>query len=195
MCMSGKSDAPSWNVLFEVAAGQDGHFTTAQAAGAGYSPQLLAKHLRAGRIQRVRRGVYRLIHYPASEHEDLVVLWLWSHSEGLFSHETALALHELSDVLPTMVHMTLPRSWARRRLRIPRGLMIHHADVPPEERAWLGSIPVTAPPRTLRDCAAEGVSPDLIRQALDEGLDRGIFTRSEAGAAEEFLEKFGGADR
>ena len=34
--------APDWNALFEVAQAQAGHFTTRQAAAAGYSPQLLA---------------------------------------------------------------------------------------------------------------------------------------------------------
>ena len=97
------SNRPDWDSLFSTASGQDGHFTTAQAAEAGYSPQLLAKHLKAGRIRRVRRGVYRVVHYPAAEHEDLVVLWLWSDRTGVFSHETALFLHDLSDALPTIL--------------------------------------------------------------------------------------------
>jgi len=49
----------------------------------------------------VRRGVYRLEHFPAGEHEDLVALWLWTDRAGVFSHETALALHGLSDTLPS----------------------------------------------------------------------------------------------
>ena len=78
---------------------------------------------------RVRRGVYRVVHFPASEHEDLIVLWLWAGQVGVFSHETALALHDLSDALPGKVHMTVPSSWRRRRLRIPAGLVLHFADV------------------------------------------------------------------
>lgn len=58
---------------------------------------------------RVRRGVYRLVHFPAGDHEDLTAVWLWSQHEGVFSHETALALHDLSDVLPSRAHLTLPR--------------------------------------------------------------------------------------
>ena len=27
---------------------------------------------------RVRRGIYRLVHFPAGEHEELVMVWLWS---------------------------------------------------------------------------------------------------------------------
>ena len=151
---------PSWDALFEIASGQDGHFTTSEAAEAGYSPQLLAKHLKSGRFRRIRRGVYRITHFPAGDHEDLVVLWLWSDRRGLFSHESALALHDLSDALPTMVHMTLPRSWSHRRLRVPPGLILHHADVPEEECDWVGSIPVTRSPRS--GCAGESPMLSLV---------------------------------
>jgi hypothetical protein len=51
---------PGWNRLYECAAAQEGHFTTAQAAEAGYSPQLLAKYLGNQRAMRIRRGIYRL---------------------------------------------------------------------------------------------------------------------------------------
>ncbi len=56
---------PLWDQLYEIASAQDGHFTTSQAATAGYSPQLLAKYLKNGRISRVRRGIYRLVHLAA----------------------------------------------------------------------------------------------------------------------------------
>lgn len=46
---------PRWSRLYETAAAQEGHFTTAQAAEAGYYPQLLTKYLENGRIVRVRR--------------------------------------------------------------------------------------------------------------------------------------------
>src|SRR5687768_2373690 len=91
---------PDWNRLYETAVGQEGLFTSLQAADAGYSAQLLVHHVRSGRVLRVRRGIYRIVHFPAGEHEELVAAWLWSERAGVFSHQTALALHELSDVLP-----------------------------------------------------------------------------------------------
>jgi predicted transcriptional regulator of viral defense system len=172
--------APSWDALFEVASGQEGFFTTAQAATAGYSPQLLQKHLRAGRVRRVRRGVYRLVHFPPGEHEDLAVVWLWSERAGVFSHESALALHELSDVLPSRVHLTLPGAWRTRRLRVPRGVVLHHADVAKDARAWVGPVPVTAVRRTLEDCIAAGVAPDLVEQAIQQASARGLIPRASA---------------
>jgi predicted transcriptional regulator of viral defense system len=67
-----KATKPDWDRLFEVASGQEGYFTTQQAAEAGYSSQLVLKHLHAGRVVRERRGIYRLVHFPAGEHEELV---------------------------------------------------------------------------------------------------------------------------
>ena len=73
-----KDNGPDWDGLYETAAAQEGLFTTAQAAEAGYSPQLIAKHIKNGRFARVRRSVYRLVHFPPGEHEDIVAVWLWS---------------------------------------------------------------------------------------------------------------------
>lgn len=54
-------------------------------------------YVHIGRVVRVRRGIYRLVHFPAGEHEELVAAWLWSEPAGVVSHQTALALHGLSD--------------------------------------------------------------------------------------------------
>lgn len=180
MCVpSSAQSAPNWDRLFEVAVGQDGHFTTKDAAEAGYSPQLLIKYLKNGRVTRVRRGVYRIVHFPAAEHEDLATLWLWSEKVGVFSHETALMLHNLSDALPRKVNLTLPAEWSKRRLRVPKGVLIHHADLPKTEREEIGAIPVTSPLRTLLDCVAAHVSPELIDAAIKQARARGLIDKDD----------------
>ena len=112
-------DKPSWDRLYGTASTQSGHFTTQQAAEAGYSSQLLLKHIRAGRVVRLRRGIYRLVHFPPVDHEEMVVAWLWFEGGGVLSHQTALSLHGLSDALPKQLHLTVPAEWRRRRFRIP----------------------------------------------------------------------------
>jgi predicted transcriptional regulator of viral defense system len=188
--MIARHERPDRDRLYEIAATQEGHFTTAQAGEAGYSPQLLMKHLKGGRIRRVRRGVYRLVQFPAGEHEDLIVLWLWSEQAGVFSHETALAILDLSDVLPSQIHMTLPAPWASRRLRIPRGLVLHHADVPENERTWAGSVRVTTAGRTLVDCARSKVEPRLVRDAFEDGCARGLVDRESVPLVIDYLKPF-----
>jgi len=181
---------PNWNRLYELAAAQEGHFTTAQAAEAGYSRPLLAKYLRNDRVRRVRRGVYRLVHYPAGEHEDLVALWLWAERTGVFSHETALALHGLSDALPSQAHMTLPASWKIRRLRVPNGIVMHFADIGDRERTWSGTVPVTTVPRTLLDCAEARVAPAIVRDAFEEAAERGLLDQGSLPAVVSYLRRF-----
>jgi predicted transcriptional regulator of viral defense system len=183
-------NGPRWSLLYTTAAAQGGHFTTAQAQAAGYYPQLLTKYLNNGRIVRIRRGVYRLVHFPPGDHEDLVVFWLWSNRTGVFSHETALALHQLSDALPAKAHLTLPSSWKSRRLKVPTGLVLHFSDIEDVDRAWAGAVQVTTPARTLNDCAMSGVSPELVQQAIEEGVDRGLFTESMVEPASEYLRTF-----
>ena len=62
------------------------------------------------------------------------MLWyLWSRNrrevpEGIYSHETALSLHELSDVMPSKLHMTVPKDF-RRNSMIPEVLILHRANV------------------------------------------------------------------
>lgn len=170
---------PDWDGLFAVAQAQSGYFTTAQAAQSGYSRPLLNKYLATGKMARVRRGVYRIVHFPASEHEDLIVLWLWAEQAGVFSHETALALHDLSDALPVKVHLTVPPSWRRRRLRVPAGLVLYFADVGDGDRSSYSAVPVTVPLRTLRDCIEANVAADLVRQGILQARRRGLVSAKD----------------
>lgn len=153
--------------------------SVAQAAEVGFSTPLVLHHFRRGTLKRARRGIYRVTRFPASEHEDLVVLWLWSQRQGVFSHETALLLHSLSDALPAKPHLTVPSAWRSRKLRTPEGVAIYYADVPAEERTWFEHVPVTTPARTILDLAAAHADPAIVEQAIEEGARRGMFGRAE----------------
>lgn len=169
----------TWDDLYAIIEAQSGYFTVGQAKECGYSDQLLRYHRIKGRFQSVLRGVYRMTHFPPTDHEDLVAIWLWSEMKGVFSHETALVLHQLSDSLPSSIHMTFPRSWGKRRLRYPESVDPVFDDIDAEERRWYGCFPVTTPARTIKDCRAAHVDPLIIAQAVEEGLGRGLFSRNE----------------
>ncbi|MEQ8572029.1 MAG: type IV toxin-antitoxin system AbiEi family antitoxin domain-containing protein [Deltaproteobacteria bacterium] len=177
-----KTESPDWTALYATAETQAGFFTTAQAHAAGFSLPLLHKYLKNGRVIRERRGIYRLVHFPSSEHEALVVLWLWSGQAGVFSHETALMLHELSDVLPVEAHLTVPESWCTRRLRVPADLVLHYAAIDATEQDWVGPVPVSGPRRTIVDCIDAHVSPELIESAINDAHRRGLFSRRDEAA-------------
>ena len=142
----------------------------------------------------MRRGICRLVHFPSGEHDELVIAWLWSEQAGVVSHQTALSVHGLSDVLPAHVDLTLPDAWRTRRFRVPAGIVLHHAEVPPGDRAWFGAVPTTKAARSLNACARAGLTPDLLRQAARQALRRGLATRDELRDVEESLAPFGGLD-
>jgi len=183
---------PDWDQLFMTAQTQQGLFTTQQAADSGFSPQLLVHHAHSGRVLRVRRGIYRIAHYPAGTQEDLIAAWLWTERVGIVSHQTALSLHELSDLLPSQIHLTLPIAWRKRRFRIPTDVVLHHADIPARDRTWIDAVPTTNARRTLNDCADASLTPELLRQAAQQALQRGLATRDELGPVEQALTPFGG---
>lgn len=75
-------------------------------------------HADHGNWIRVDRALYRIADWPAGA-QDAHVRWaLWSNGRGIISHESALAMHGLSDVNPTRIHLSvdpdLPGSRRRR---------------------------------------------------------------------------------
>lgn len=171
---------PNHNALFSVALDQAGYFTTAQAHACGFSDQLLQSHLKTGNFDRVRRGIYHHTKIPPEETSDLVIHWLWSRQEGIFSHQTVLLLHKLSDVLPGKTHMTLPSSLERGYSRkVPKRLTLHFADVPRPHRKWFGPVPVTSVARAIRDCITAGEVDSIIEEAIDDARGRGMLLRED----------------
>lgn len=169
------SEKPDSAGLFELASTQLGHFTAAQAAEFGYTSDLLTYHVKSGRFLRRHRGVYRFRDYPANEFEDEMVAWLAvGRDTSVISHETALEMFDLSDVIPRSIHLTVPRT--RRNLpRIP-GVTIHtttrhytSADV-----MYRHGFRVASPTRAILDTAGYGLAPEQIEMAVRLALDRGL---------------------
>jgi predicted transcriptional regulator of viral defense system len=159
--------------LFAVASGQQGYFTAAQARECGYGTDLLTYHTRTGRFIREQRGIYRLRDYPSSNRGWVVAAWLAAGKEdAVVSHESALDLLELSDVIPRYTHITVPRS--KRYLRPGRGVKIHTAERPltRSEIRFREGIPVTSPARTILDAAEAGTAPEQIVMAVLQAADR-----------------------
>jgi predicted transcriptional regulator of viral defense system len=102
----------------------------------------------------------------------------------VFSHETALFLHSLSDALPIRAHITVPTAWKKRHNRVPEDVVIDHADITERDRVWVGPVPVTSVRRTLSDCLSGPVAPELVAQAFTQAAERGLITASEVLSAQ-----------
>jgi predicted transcriptional regulator of viral defense system len=169
---------PDAITLNQLSYGQDGYFTSRQAREAGFSPQLLAHHVRSGRYERIRRGLYRLRGYPGSPQEEVREKWLSVGAKrAVVSHESALDLHELSDVIPNSVHLLVDRD--DRGIRRLQGATLHTTTKPlqPSEIVSREGIRVTDPVRSILDAAGTGTAPEQIEMAVHQALHEGLTTR------------------
>ena len=163
--------------LFEIASEQGGYFTAEQARACGYSFALLSHHAKSGRFMRIRRGLYRLREYPSSPREEVLAAWLAvGKGVAVVSHESALDLLDLSDVIPEAAHLTVPRS--RRNLpRLP-GVKIHTTVRPfqPSDLTYRDGLMITSATRTILDVAEAGTAPDQVELAVVQAVERGLAT-------------------
>jgi predicted transcriptional regulator of viral defense system len=174
--------------LYEVAEGQQGFFTTKQAKAAGFAENTHPYHVQAGNWIREHRGIYRLASFPQGERPDLMRWSLWSRNrgevaQGVYSHQTALSVYDLADVMPKKLHMTVPKSF-RRNSEIPRVLLLHFANPPSSDIGTVNGVQVTKPMRTILDLLEGGDVPvAILRQALREGLRQGLIRINEMAEA------------
>ncbi len=170
--------------LFKTADAQMGYFTSQQAEKAGISNKNHAYHVKVGHWKRIMRGIYRLNNYPLSDNEELMVWFLWSKNredtpQGVFSHETALDIYNLTDINPPHIHMIVPREFKRLN-PIPKVIKLHRNILKKSEiKSYLG-MKITTPVKTLQDLAKKGsLSQEFLSQAVNEAVKKGLVTKSQ----------------
>jgi predicted transcriptional regulator of viral defense system len=157
---------------------QGGYFTAPQAREHGTSRQLIEHHVRRGRFERVRRGLYRVQGFPRDEHDDMREAWMAVGArDAVLSHQSALALLGLSDEIPDAVHLLVPRR--RRGLRRPPGVVIHtHSDTETVPTVWRDGLPLSTAARTLADIT-NALQPEQLRLAVRQALREGLATTGQ----------------
>ncbi len=183
--------------LFEVAEAQAGYFTGQQAKEAGYSYAAQTYHLKQNHWRDEGWGIFRLRDYPVTSEEQYVQLSLWSRDrqgkpQVVFSHDTALSLHELSDVMPAHIHLTVPKTF---RKHIPKGIVLHKAELQKSDIQPRQGFSVTTPLRTLLDVADSSLSPEHLARAMEDALAKGLVRKkklleSVKGSSEKVRERF-----
>ena len=178
--MAGKTSKAG---LYTLAESQQGLFTARQAVSAGYDRRNHSYHIARRNWVHEARGIYRLSQFPRSSESDYVLWSLWSMGEsttpaGVLSHETAMLIHKLSDVLPAKIHLTIPRDFGSRE--VPAVLVLHRSDLALADVESRTGYQVTTVLRTLLDVAgAQTLAPDLLEQAIVQALERGTLTMAQ----------------
>lgn len=166
--------------LHEYAVTQGGYFTAAQARAAGYPKQLQHYHARRGNWVREDRGIYRLWEWPGSSYDDLIRWMLWSRGAAIFSHQTAMAVHEISDLMPAKIYMTVPPGF---RKRPPPGIVLYRDRLAPHEIERREGFRVTTALRTLIDAARTEVDPERLSHAVLDTIRKGLLKDRHIEAA------------
>ena len=184
--------------LYEIAEPQHGYFTAKQAASAGFLPTNYTYHVKAGSWLHEGVGIYRLKNFPVSRESQMAFYALWSRNRedqvlGVYSHETALSLYELSDVNPSKLHMSVP-SIFRKWTKIPKILKLYYCDLEQSDVQAQNGIRVTTPLRTLIDVFESGTSLEFVEPAVLQAHSRGLVLmkdikspRTHPGASSQFI--------
>ena len=157
--------------LYEFAVAQGGYFTAAQAVEAGYPKQLQYYHVKRGNWVREGWGIYRLPEWPRSSYDDLIRWTLWSRGLAVVSHQSAMAVHGISDLMPARIYLTVPPGF---RKRPPPGIVLHRDELAPHEIEQREGFRVTTPLRTLIDAARVAVDPERLSAGVRDAILKGL---------------------
>jgi predicted transcriptional regulator of viral defense system len=170
------------DTLRELAAEQEGFFTARAAEEAGVPRVLVVQLAHRGRLTRVAQGLYRFQNWPTTRlqqyHE--AVLWPRAHREleyALVSHDSALELHNVTNLNPGVIHVTVPPKTRISRQR-PVWLLLHFANVAEADRAWEQGVPIVSLPRAIEDIGPLH-GADVVHRAVSEARERHLLREDE----------------
>ncbi|MFA5892171.1 MAG: type IV toxin-antitoxin system AbiEi family antitoxin domain-containing protein [Actinomycetota bacterium] len=157
--------------LAKIARAQHGVFTRAQALASGFNARMIDRRVMSGVWERAHPGVYRLGGAPVTWRQMLLATCLAAGPEAVASLRSAAVVWGLPGFAPGRFELSVPRSGRRARA----GSVHHPRALPAIDVTEVDGIPVTTPARTLVDIAGI-VAADVVEEALDDALRRGIVT-------------------
>lgn len=187
--MPGPAGTLARDALRELAEAQNGLVTRAQALDelrltAGAVDNLVARD----RLVKVARGIYRVPHLPGIENEQFqVALLRTGDPDAALSHETALALHDISNVNPARYHVTVPSHRRIRRADNDR-YVVHVHRLTQRQVTWWHLMRIVTPTTAIEQCIADGTPTYLLRQAIERGARTGAVRRDDVERLTEALE-------
>ena len=154
-----------------------------RAIDEGWSDEELSRLVRAGELERLRRGAYVAGTLPAdvaAVHRLLVEATLPGlRRPAVVSHQSAAVLHGLPlwDTPLNRVHVTRPGGWND----VGRVLRVHVADLRDDEVARVDGMAVTNPLRTALDLA-RSLPYEAAVVTLDAALHAKLLTKADLQA-------------
>jgi predicted transcriptional regulator of viral defense system len=171
--MSGRT----FTALLDHAQQQYGYLTPDDARALDIDPTQLRLMAARHTLEHLSHGLYRMPMVPATRLDAYMEAVLWTGRRGVLSHETALDLHELCDVNPSAIHLTVPRGF-RTRKAAPEIYRLHRCDLDPAEVGWHEGIPTVTPERAILGGIEQALGWQLIDQAIETARARGLITKA-----------------
>ena len=160
-------------ILEELAAGQWGLFTTAQARARGVCRANLSHRERDGRLERLAHGVYRLGGVPVAALDDLRAAWMstepmvlaWERAGTtgvVVGGAAAAAVHECGDINPVPYRLIT----SERRQTQRTDIVYSRRQLDSRDVVVVGGLPVTSIERTVADLVDEIGDLSLVGDVL-----------------------------
>lgn len=145
--------------------------TNKEAEELGYSRHNLSELTKNGKLERLRPGLYQL----KGKVTDDFVLISSNSNRIIFSHQTALYLHDLSDRTPSVFHISVPQGYNASHIKKRyEDLQVHYVK---KDLYELGKTAIKSPQGNLVPVYdAERTICDIIIDR--EKIDKQIFTEA-----------------
>ena len=145
--------------------------TNKEAEELGYSRHNLSELTKSGQLERLRPGLYQL---KGKVIDDFVLISSNS-KRTIFSHQTALYLHDLSDRTPSVFHISVPQGYNASHIKKRyEDLQVHYVK---KDLYELGTTEIKSPQGNL--VPVYDVERTICDIIIDrEKIDKQIFTEA-----------------
>lgn len=145
--------------------------TNKEAEELGYSRHNLSELTKSGQLERLRPGLYQL---KGKVIDDFVLISSNS-NRIIFSHQTALYLHDLSDRTPNVFHISVPQGYNASHIKKRyEDLQVHYVK---KDLYELGKIEIKSPQGNI--ILVYDIDRTICDIIIDrEKIDKQIFTEA-----------------
>ncbi len=170
-------------LLREVADERYGYVTTRDIGELNIPPVELRKLAFRGKLEHVRRGVYRFPDTRPTERDEFMAAVLSVGEDAFLTHDAVLALHGLGLVNPKKIRVATPH---RIRHKVPNFVEVRQRTLSAAEVEIFEGIPTTRVARAIIDSRGL-VMPARLKEALATARLQGLVTRKEAAEVRRVL--------
>lgn len=162
-------------LLREVAEERYGYVTTRDLGELKIPPVELRKLAARGKLEHIRRGVYRFPDTRPTERDEFIAAVMSVGEDSFLTHDAVLALHGLGLVNSKKIRVATPH---RIRHKTPNFVEVYQRTLPADELEIFEAIPTTRVARAIIDSRGL-VMPERLKEALAAAKIQGLVTRQE----------------